>query len=1014
MSADTGFAGFTCWDPAHVQDTVFVDAASPSDAVFMATHQPARIIRRPLDGSEGGERVSEDELLAEFLRPDAKMMLLPILGEPGTGKSHLVRWLWAQIGDGGPSRRVVYVPKYGTSLRKVIELILEKMEGDEAASLRTELREAANTFDERTAPDSLLDALAVRVQHSRDENDDSPADQMKAEVAAQLPAVLRDPYFRTFFLAENGVIHQFVEKALRGSRPDDRNTPFVFTEADIPTRVSSYEASRPAREAIRALQWPNRAQLAVKMLNEELGPALQRVFGLESGITLKDVMLRTRAMLAQQNSELVLLIEDFTVLQGIQRELLDAIIEPPVRRGHDELCGIRTTLAVTTGYFDTLAGTITSRAKFASHIYDLNVPYRPSGDNHDVDRLTDFVGRYLNATRVGRSELDRLWESASPEARATNTWVPNACKECPYKRVCHDSFRSSRDGYGLYPFNSAALHRAISAIMAPGYFDPRAVLGSVVVFTLDQHGPDIERGQFPSTDYGDAFKSKARSQRQLPADVIYAIENYPDPERRAVLLTMWGGCPDHVINLPYGIHQAFRIPMLADVAPEVIIKPPIELNGETPPPVSDEPLKRRLEQIDSWVAATAFIEDDLARTIRRMLTLALKTRIDWDVALIDGDSSVVNEALTQASFVIDRAEGGRSAGRNAWQCQIKPEPRSGVMLRGLVQNHRYGHWAFSGGGEAYRIYTESLDQWADSLLAHCQRLLGINDPEVLPGVMSALTLGAAILGIPGADSDDPAAMMAAALTKITPQMLVQAKQRKGPMGRLADSAVSDNRAVLIDLVLECAGARQGGGRVHAIDAAIFSPALWRLRSDWSFPDPPSDAPKVLIDYLAACLQGITAAVDTELDALSTSYDKVVSLLGDRRDAQEIADILSAVGSKAAKAKVFNPGYELTAYLAACQKLQEFDLDIIDEVGHLLQEREAMPQRALLVALARNQRAVLEQLSELLGRLEDWLTASLNFAKRSGSRAVTGPGQETSIDQALDAISTLLSQLARRP
>jgi hypothetical protein len=1014
MSADTSFAGFTCWDPAHVQDTVFVDAASPSDAVFIATHQPAHIIRRPLDGSEGGERVTEDELLTEFLRPDAKMMLLPILGEPGTGKSHLVRWLWAQIGDGGPSRRVVYVPKYGTSLRKVVELILEKMEGDEAASLRTELREAANTFDERTAPDTLLDALAVRIQHSKDEGGGGPVDQTRAELADQIPAILRDPYFRPYFLSENGVINQFVEKALRGSRPDDRDTPFVFTEDDLPTRVRSNEASRPAREAIRALQWPNKANLAVQMLNQELGPALQRVFGLESGITLKEVMLKTRAMLAQQGAELVLLIEDFTVLQGIQRELLDAIIEPPVRRGHDELCGIRTTLAVTTGYFDTLAGTITTRAKFASHIYDLNVPYRPSGDDHDVDRLTDFVGRYLNATRVGRSELDRLWESASPEARASNSWVPNACKECPYKKVCHESFGSSQGRYGLYPFNSAALKRATSAIMEPAYFDPRAVLGSVVVFTLEQHGPDISRGQFPSTDYGEAFKSKARSQRQLPADVIYAIENYPDPERRAVLLTIWGGCPDHIINLSAGIHQAFRIPMLADLPTERPAKPPGPPPGKFPQPIDDGPLRRRPEQIDSWVAGTAFLSDDLARDIRRMLTLAVKTRIDWDATLIDGDSSVVNEALTQASFDIARAEGGRIAGRNTWQCHIKAEPRSGVMLRGLVQNFRSGHWAFSGGGDAYLIYSQSLDQWAESLLAHCRRLLGIDDPKVLPGIASALELGAAILGIPGADSDDVAAMMAAALTKTTQSMLVQAKQRKGPMGRLADGAISDNRAVLIDLILNCAGARQGGGGVQAIDAAALSPALYRLKSDWSFPEPPSDAPKALIDYLEACQQGITTAVDSELDALSVSYDKVVNLFGDRRDAPEIGDILTTVGNNAAKAKVFNPGHQLTAYLTACQKLREFDLSIIDEVGHLLQEREAMPQRALLVVLARNQRAPLEQLRELIGRIDNWLTDSLNFAKRSADHAGTGHGQTTSIDRAVDAISTLLSELERRP
>src|SRR5947209_3982053 len=104
------YAGYLCWDPPDVHQTIFVDAASPSDAVFLATHQPMQIMRRPFGNEVSGEAVTEHEVLAEFMRPDAKMMLLPIIGESGTGKSHLVRWLWAKIGNDDPARRVVYVP----------------------------------------------------------------------------------------------------------------------------------------------------------------------------------------------------------------------------------------------------------------------------------------------------------------------------------------------------------------------------------------------------------------------------------------------------------------------------------------------------------------------------------------------------------------------------------------------------------------------------------------------------------------------------------------------------------------------------------------------------------------------------------------------------------------------------------------------------------------------------------------------------------------------------------------
>src|SRR5690606_10994700 len=157
--------------------------------------------------------------------------------------------------------------------------------------------------------------------------------------------------------------------------------------------------------------------------------------------------------LAKQDVELVLLIEDFTILQGIQRELLDAIVEPTIRPGEPDLCGIRTTLAVTSGYFDSLADTIKTRAAFASHVYDLNVPF--SSDDLDGERTPlAFVGRYLNATRVGSARLEAAW---SRSKRIDADWIPNACDSCDFKSVCHDSFGRTSDGYGLYPFNDVAV-----------------------------------------------------------------------------------------------------------------------------------------------------------------------------------------------------------------------------------------------------------------------------------------------------------------------------------------------------------------------------------------------------------------------------------------------------------------------------------------------------------------------------------------------------------------------------
>lgn len=166
----------------------------------------------------------------------------------------------------------------------------------------------------------------------------------------------RDPFFRTaFFLRQDGVVHRFVDRALKGRRAGDSEAAFEFTFSDLQqvTYLPAGDASRLARDAQVEIQNQIGARAAAELLTENLGPAIQTVFGLEGAVSLTDVMMETRAVLAERGVELVLLIEDFTMLQGIQRELLDAVVEPPVpqrtseplrdpgdSRGHNRLLGL--------------------------------------------------------------------------------------------------------------------------------------------------------------------------------------------------------------------------------------------------------------------------------------------------------------------------------------------------------------------------------------------------------------------------------------------------------------------------------------------------------------------------------------------------------------------------------------------------------------------------------------------------------------------------------------------------
>ena len=102
------------------------------------------------------------------------------------------------------------------------------------------------------------------------------------------------------------------------------------------------------------------------VLNASLDIAIPQVVGM-SGERLMELMLDVRKSLAAQDVELVLLIEDFAKLQGIDRQLLEALLVRP-NQGDETLCTMRTALACTTGYYRNFAETVQNSRQFPSRL----------------------------------------------------------------------------------------------------------------------------------------------------------------------------------------------------------------------------------------------------------------------------------------------------------------------------------------------------------------------------------------------------------------------------------------------------------------------------------------------------------------------------------------------------------------------------------------------------------------------------------------------------------------------
>src|SRR5205085_2045669 len=126
-----------------------------------------------------------------------------------------------------------------------------------------------------------------------------------------------------------------------------------------------------------------RREIACKILNAALDGAKQRLLKLDP--TISELFNAVRGELLSEGRELVLLVEDFADLSGIQGQLLQVIIREANRDGRQVLCTMRTALAYTTGHVT--AETVLTRANHEYHI-----PDTVGTDEEMLERIERLVG----------------------------------------------------------------------------------------------------------------------------------------------------------------------------------------------------------------------------------------------------------------------------------------------------------------------------------------------------------------------------------------------------------------------------------------------------------------------------------------------------------------------------------------------------------------------------------------------------------------------------------------------
>lgn len=841
------FQGYLCWNRADLHSVAEIEAGSQAhigpdgiDAVFLATHQPTRLERlrrrRPKDGPledlpdiaglrnqlTEGALVDEQELLRDFTQPIGKdPHLVFIVGGSGTGKSHIVKWLGATIGD-HPDWHEVYIEKHNTGLQQVITTILADLHGDQIDRLRQRMLEAAaalKTIDQ--AKGRLMLELVYLLENPPDEGPKLDADGQPIDARflkhcfRELKHLLNDPILRDVLLEKGGVIERITKLAMPGSREEKgeyRDEELQLSKEDLPLQPENLlEAARPTQQLVRDLRGsPQLQATAVALLNHYLATAKAQVFT-GRGTDLVAVFLEVRQEIARRKKELCLFIEDLVLLHSIDRELAHVLT---IGRGATgSLCALRAVVAVTEGYLDSMA---TLKTRGVRYSLDLKL----GTEAIPLENARSFVARYLNAARVGPEKL-----VAARRSGERDSWVPNQCTVCPHQTECHAAFGHSPQGYGYYPFNEQAVDRLVK-LASDEHFDPRNVIREVIRDPLDVAEEELPEGAFPSSRFAAVLDPPRRN---VTAEVKEALRSQGETtaNRRISLLSFWAGGANAVVNLDEGIHEAFDLPALKDL-PEV--KPPIINGGGGGDGGGGGQFISAAEaEIEDWLNGKRRLSADTARTIRSQILGGIVAYLGARPTgvkvtnLGNGRYRVAHVEVAYLNVRIDAAAGSGAAELTFdFEIKLPRTAASAVLFKSIVLAHERRSWAFDEDGRRYAAFTGLVALHAERLRAFATRSVDI-------GLAPSLRILALSARLSGALPDNPGELLPAVIRP--PQV---AHERSQQWKKLKNAADNGRRAALMVLRDELSAAKGGGGTT-LFDVAPVLPLLKGLDQLAEFP-----------------------------------------------------------------------------------------------------------------------------------------------------------------------------------
>jgi hypothetical protein len=849
------------WPPVdddHTGKCLITEAETAANEVFLAVHQPMRLTREFFNVQKTQPEVQTERQVLDALlveAPPSGTLVLPIVGDSGVGKSHLIRWLDAhlRLRADANRRHVVRIPK-SSSLRGVLELILKDLPEKRYAELHQKLNSARVPPSRSEAMYMLqarllfaLEEAGKEAKQRQLEQKPRPDDRSRAAHCSPqgLMALLQDPTIQSYFTTHEGepenwgVLTRIADRCVNGSRKNDAGPLNQFLASDLQfiADVSDASLSKVTKQYLPQLKKPAMLQEAIGFLNEVVDQALAGLvdFG---GISLADIFIDIRKAMLADDVELVLLVEDFAVLAGIQGPLLDVMIREAIRDGKRELCTMRTALAVTEGK---LPETVKTRAQAMWKID--SQPFHSEGEALEI--FENYVGGYLNAARWGATNLRKFFLERNADNTSLSDWVPGFHEAHRQELSEEDNEQlnafgfSPRGKHPLFPLNSGAVRQLAQRYLRVGEsyrFDPRLLINRLVRDTIVNHRTLWDQGTFPPGDFH-KFEFNA-----LDVDVsthLRSKTSEADRKRVAALIFYWGDdprSPGEAAAMNCRIYEAFRLkPVDWQAKPQIRIKPqePRIDDRHEPPEISPEvpdALGRWRDVLDDWRQMGRLSQRD-ANALRQFLADALTSWLDLDALLLK------KAVIPTAAIYLPKVDQGLRVTGNAITIAASDEDLNDdkksdfffASMRALVRYHSARTWDYEGGesdAARYAALIGRMAKQAGQWFAKCGSGL---PAEAVKPLAQALLIGARLLNLEGATSNVNTANIAAMLNPgpADSNDPMDASNKWTTAKRKAMRARADMRTALLEQV----SARQGAASEQAVDVTRLLEAISELRDN---------------------------------------------------------------------------------------------------------------------------------------------------------------------------------------